>query len=160
MTRREQFTIRNSPLAQSAGCAIVIGLALTTPALAGDKDLLPVTPDPNIPSLIGTWDGNADTIGDIYGLRSRRRTVHIFEQTDRRFRGYFTYDEGRRDFFGIIYPDNVTFTWVNPQSKGYNQGHIFSADHISACYVEAGPEATAGCSDLTRISTTPPPPAK
>ncbi len=127
-------------------------------ALAGDKDVLPTTPDPNIPNLIGTWDGNADTIGDIYGLRSRRRTVHITEQTDRRFRGYFTYDEGKITFFGIIYPDNVTFTWVNPKSKGYNNGHIFAPDHISACYVEAGEQATAGCSDLKRISTTPPSP--
>lgn len=130
-------------------------VAMPFAATAGDQDLLPVVPDPNIPNLIGTWDGNADTIGDIYGMRSRRRTIHIFEQTDRRFRGYFTYDEGRRDFFGIIYPDNATFTWVNPRSRGYNHGHIFGPDRISACYVEAGEEATAGCSDLKRVSDKP-----
>ena len=134
----------------------VAGLvAIATPAVADDKDLLPVVKDPNIPSLIGTWDGNADTIGDIYGLRSRRRTIHITEQTDRRFRGHFTYDEGKITFFGIIYPDNVTFSWVNPKSKGYNNGHIFAPGHISACYVEAGEEATAGCSDLKRVSDKP-----
>ena len=134
---------------------VIVSFAASTPALAADNDLLPVPPDPNIPSLIGTWDGNADTIGDIYGLRSRRRTIHITEQTDRRFRGYFEYDEGKIAFFGIIYPGNVTFTWVNPKSKGYNHGHIFGPDHIAACYVEAGEQATAGCSDLKRISDKP-----
>ena len=136
----------------------VIGLALIAAgarANAADKDIIATTPDPNIPNLIGTWDGNADTIGDIYGLRSRRRTIHIFEQTDRRFRGYFVYDDGRRDFFGVVYPDNKTFTWVNPKSKGYNHGTILAPDHIGACYVEAGDQATAGCSDLKRVSTTP-----
>ena len=138
-------------------CALMAAgvVALAGPALAGDKDLLPVVKDPNIPNLIGTWDGNADTIGDIHGLRSRRRTIHIVEQTDRRFRGYFVYDEGRRDFFGVIYPDNKTFTWVNPKSKGYNHGSILGRDRIGACYVEAGAEATAGCSDLTRVDPKP-----
>ncbi len=129
--------------------------AAAGPAVAADTDLLPAAKDPAIPNLIGTWDGNVDTIGDIHGLRSRRRTVHITEQTDRRFRGHFVYSEGRRDFFGVIYPDNVTFTWVNPNSKGYNHGHIFGPDRISACYVEAGPEATAGCADLKRIDPKP-----
>ena len=135
----------------------IIATLVLAPAVApaADKDLLPTLPDPGIPNLVGTWDGNADTIGDINGLRSRRRTIHITEQTDRRFRGHFVYDEGKISFFGIIYPDNVTFTWVNPKSKGYNNGHIFSAGHISACYVEAGAEATAGCSDLKRVSDKP-----
>ncbi len=138
-------------------CALMAAgvVALAGPALAGDKDLLPVVKDPNIPNLIGTWDGNADTIGDIHGLRSRRRTIHIVEQTDRRFRGYFVYDEGRRDFFGVIYPDNKTFTWVNPKSKGYNHGNILGPDRIGACYVEAGADATAGCSELTRVDPKP-----
>ena len=129
--------------------------ALATHAVAADKDLLPTVPDPDIPSLIGTWDGNADTIGDVYGLRSRRRTIHITEQTDRRFRGHFVYDEGKINFFGVIYPDNKTFTWVNPKSKGYNHGSILGPDHIGACYVEAGDQATAGCSDLKRIDAKP-----
>jgi hypothetical protein len=132
-------------------CIATVG----TIAHAADKDLLPTVPDPNIPSLIGTWDGNADTIGDIYGLRSRRRTIHITEQTDRRFRGHFVYDEGKISFFGVIYPDNKTFTWVNPKSKGYNHGSILGPDHIGACYVEAGEQATAGCSDLKRIHAKP-----
>jgi hypothetical protein len=134
--------------------ALLCALAATS-AVAADKDLLPVDIDPNIPSLIGTWDGNADTIGDVFGLRSRRRTIHITEQTDRRFRGHFVYDEGKVSFFGVIYPDNVTFTWVNPKSKGYNHGRIIGPDRIGACYVEAGEQATAGCSDLKRIKTNP-----
>lgn len=102
------------------------------------------------PSLLGTWSGKTDSIGDIFGLRTRDRTVHITEQTDRRFRGYFTYEAGRKDFFGIIFPDNTSFAWVSPTSKGEVHGRILGPDHIAACYVEAGPDATAGCSDLTR----------
>ncbi|WP_339085134.1 hypothetical protein [Hyphomicrobium sp. ghe19] len=107
------------------------------------------------PSMIGTWSGKNFTIGDIHGLRVRDRTVHITEQTDRRFRGYFVYEAGRKDFFGVVFPDNASFGWVSPTSKGYVQGHILSADHISACYLEPGAEATAGCSDLTRTSAKP-----
>ena len=106
-------------------------------------------------NMIGTWSGRNDTIGDVFGLRTRPRTVQITEQTDRRFRGYFTYDAGRVDFFGIVYPDDVSFTWVSPQSRGTVQGRILSRDRIAACYAEAGAEATAGCSDLTRTSATP-----
>jgi hypothetical protein len=106
-----------------------------------------------IPSFLGTWTGKTDSIGDVFGLRSRDRTVHITEQTDRRFRGYFEYEAGRKDFVGIIHPDNVTFNWVSNTSKGYTNGRFLDADHISACYVESGAEATAGCSDLKRVVT-------
>jgi hypothetical protein len=81
--------------------------------------------------------------------------VQITEQTDRRFRGYFTYEGGRVDFFGIVFPDNGTFAWASPQSKSTVQGRILAAERIAACYVEGGAEATAGCSDLTRTSNTP-----
>ncbi|MDH4981360.1 hypothetical protein [Hyphomicrobium sp. D-2] len=104
----------------------------------------------DVPNLVGTWSGKNDTIGDVFGLRSRDRTVHITEQTDRRFRGYFTYEDGRKDFFGIIFPDDVTFAWVSRTSKGEVHGRILAPDHIAACYVEGGAEATAGCSDLKR----------
>ncbi len=107
------------------------------------------------PSMIGTWSGKTNTIGDIYGLRTRDRTVHITEQTDRRFRGYFVYEAGRKDFFGIVFPDNVSFAWVSPTSKGEVHGRILGPDHIAACYVEAGEQATAGCSDLTRTDKKP-----
>ena len=105
--------------------------------------------------MIGTWSGRNDTIGDVFGLRTRPRTGEITEQTDRRFRGYFSYDGGRVDFFGIVYPDDASFTWVSPQSKGTVHGRILSPERIAACYAEAGAEATAGCSDLTRLSRTP-----
>lgn len=108
-----------------------------------------------IPSLIGTWSGKVDTISDKKGLVTRDRTVHITEQTDRRFRGYFTYEAGRKDFFGVIYPDNISFTWVAPNSRGYNHGRILSAGRISACYVESWEEATAGCADLAKTSDVP-----
>ncbi len=105
---------------------------------------------PAIPNLIGTWSGQNHTIGNVFGLRTRLRTVEITEQTDRRFRGHFVYEGGRVDFFGIVFPDDVSFAWVSPSSKGTVQGRILGPDHIAACYVEGGAEATAGCSDLTR----------
>lgn len=106
--------------------------------------------DDKIPSLVGTWSGDNNTISDKKGLQTWKKTIHITEQTDRRFRGHFTYSAGRKDFFGVIYPDNVTFTWVASDSKGYNHGRVLGADRISACYVEPGEEATAGCADLHR----------
>ena len=103
-----------------------------------------------IPDLVGTWAGENRTISDKKGLKSWPKTVHITEQTDRRFRGYFDYSAGRKTFFGVIYPDNVAFTWVATDSKGYNHGRILGRDTIAACYVEPGEEATAGCSELVR----------
>jgi len=124
--------------------AAILCLAAVSGVQAGD-----------IPSLVGTWSGKNDTIGDIFGLRTRQRTVHITEQTDRRFRGYFTYEGGRKDFFGIVFPDDTSFAWVSPTSKGEVHGRILAADHIAACYVEGGDEATAGCSDLKRTDSKP-----
>lgn len=108
-------------------------------------------PSGDMPKLLGSWSGQNHTISDKKGLLTRERTVHITEQTDRRFRGYFVYAEGRKDFFGVIYPDNTSFTWVASDSKGYNHGRILGPDRISACYVEPGAEATAGCADLARV---------
>lgn len=110
-----------------------------------------VAADRAVPNLVGTWTGNTDTIGPAKGLRTRARTVHITEQTDRRFKGYFDYEDGHKDVYGIIFHDNASFAWVTPTSKGYSHGRILSADHIASCYVESGEQATAGCSDLTRI---------
>jgi hypothetical protein len=104
----------------------------------------------DIPNLIGTWIGDNNTISDKKGLKTWKKTILIAEQTDRRFRGHFVYSAGRKDFFGVIYPDNKSFTWVASDSKGYNHGRILGPDHIAACYVEPGAEATAGCADLTR----------
>lgn len=109
----------------------------------------------DVPSVVGTWSGKTNSIGNVYGLRTRDRTVHITEQTDRRFRGYFVYEDGRKDFFGIVFPDNISFAWVSPASKGQVQGRILTPDHIAACYVESGENATAGCSDLTRTDKKP-----
>lgn len=108
-----------------------------------------------IPNMVGTWSGKTDSIGDKFGMRTRDRTVHITEQTDRRFRGYFDYEDGHKDIFGIVFPDNVSFAWVSKISKGTVQGRILGPDHIAACYIESGPDATAGCSDLKRTSAKP-----
>ncbi len=123
----------------------VAAVALSQPSLAADSG----------PNLVGTWSGHTDSIGDIYGLRTRERTVHITEQTDRRFRGYFVYEGGRRDFFGIVFPDNTSFAWTSTAAKSVTEGRILGDDHMAACYIEAGTEATAGCSDLTRVDKKP-----
>ena len=106
--------------------------------------------DDAVPNLIGTWVGDNKTISDKKGMKTWKKTVQITEQTDRRFRGHFVYSAGRKDFFGVIYSDNTSFTWVASDSKGYNHGRILGTDHIAACYVEPGEEATAGCADLKR----------
>ncbi len=107
--------------------------------------------DEAIPNLVGTWVGENRTVSDKKGYRIwGEKTVEITEQQDRRFRGHFTYADGTKHFFGVIYPDNLSFTWVASDSKGYNHGRILGPDRIAACYVESGEEATAGCADLTR----------
>ncbi|MCH9807184.1 MAG: hypothetical protein K0U74_05570 [Alphaproteobacteria bacterium] len=108
-----------------------------------------------IPSMVGTWQGENHTISDKKGLRTWKKTIHITEQTDRRFRGHFTYSAGTKKFFGVVYPDNVSFSWVASDSKGYNHGRILGPDRITACYVESWEEATAGCADLQRTSKKP-----
>ena len=103
-----------------------------------------------IPNLLGEWRGINQTVSDLKGFREWEKTVYITEQKDRRFRGHFEYSEGRKDFFGIIHPDKRHFTWVASDSKGYNFGRIHRRNRISACYVEAWEEATAGCAVLER----------
>jgi hypothetical protein len=105
----------------------------------------------DIPNLIGTWVGENRTVSDKKGYQVwGTKTVEMTEQQDRRFRGHFTYAAGTKNFFGVIYPDNVSFTWVASDSHGYNHGRILGRDRIATCYVESGPDATAGCADLTR----------
>lgn len=104
----------------------------------------------NIPSLIGTWTGKNNTLSEQRGFRTWEKKVEILEQKDRRFKGTFSYTDGTKDFFGVIHPDNVTFTWVAANSRGYNIGKILEKNRISACYVESGIDATAGCADLLR----------
>ena len=105
----------------------------------------------DIPNLVGTWVGENRTVSDKKGYKIwGEKTVEITEQQDRRFRGHFTYPAGTKKFFGVIYPDNTSFTWVATDSKGYNHGRILGPDRIAACYVELGEDATAGCAELTR----------
>jgi len=104
-----------------------------------------------IPSLLGTWGGENNTVSEKKGYKTRKKTIHITEQKDRRFKGHFTYSGGRVDFFGVVYPDNKSFTWVSPGSRGFNHGRILTKEKISACFVEAGIDATAGCATMQKI---------
>ena len=111
------------------------------------------TPDSqtDIPNLLGTWKGENVTVSDLKGYKDwGNKVVHITEQKDRRFRGTFTYPDGTKNFFGVIYPDNKSFIWVASNSRGYNHGRILGKDRIAACYIESWEEATAGCATLDR----------
>jgi hypothetical protein len=104
-----------------------------------------------IPNIVGTWSGVNLTVSDEKGYKTwDNKTITITEQQDRRFRGTFTYADGTKNFFGVIYPDNKTFTWVSTQSKGFVHGQILGDLSIGACYVETYEHATAGCATLLK----------
>ncbi|WP_417541725.1 hypothetical protein [Methylophaga thalassica] len=104
-----------------------------------------------IPNLVGTWSGVNLTVSDEKGYKTwDDKTVTITEQQDRRFRGTFTYADGTKHFFGVIYPDNKSFTWVSTPSHGYVHGRILNDNTIGTCYVETWEHATAGCAKLER----------
>ena len=105
-----------------------------------------------VPNLVGEWKGMNHTISDSKGYLEWEKTLTISEQKDRRFKGAFDYSEGNVKFSGVIFGDNTSFAWVSEGSKGYNMGKILGDDKISACYVEAGEQATAGCAELMRNS--------
>lgn len=112
-------------------------------------------PESSVPQLVGTWVGSNQTVSDLKGYKYwGEKTVYITEQKDRRFRGHFSYPDGTKNFFGVIYPDNLSFTWVASDSRGYNHGRILGTDQISACYVESWEQATAGCAELGRTGET------
>ena len=104
----------------------------------------------NIPNLVGTWIGINKTVSEDRGYRTWEKKVEILEQDERRFKGRFSYTDGTKEFFGVIHPDNKTITWVATNSRGYNMGKLLDQNKISACYVESGIDATAGCAELTR----------
>lgn len=110
----------------------------------------PAQADGNTPNLIGIWTGENKTYSDKKGYQTWTKTIEITEQKDRLFKGHFTYSAGTKYFYGVIYPDNTSFTWVGVDSKGYNHGRIYGTERISACYVESGEEATVGCVELTK----------
>ena len=109
-----------------------------------------VSANDHIPNIVGTWLGVNKTISEQRGLRTWEKKVEIIEQDGRRFKGTFSYTDGTKNFFGVIHPDNKTITWVASNSRGYNLGKILDKNRISACYVESGIDATAGCADLKR----------
>ena len=104
-----------------------------------------------IPNMVGTWKGENVTVSDLKGYKVwGEKVIYITEQKDRRFRGNFTYPDGTKNFFGVIYPDNISFTWVASNSRGFNHGRVLGKDTIGACYVESWEQATAGCATLER----------
>ncbi|WNB74031.1 hypothetical protein [Methylomonas koyamae] len=106
--------------------------------------------DDQVPDLVGTWTGENQTYSEKKGYSNWNKTIEISEQKGRIFKGQFTYADGTKHFFGVIYPDNASFTWVAVDSKGYNQGRILNKNIISACYSESGADATVGCAELTK----------
>ena len=110
----------------------------------------PSRTDANTPNLVGIWTGENKTYSDKKGYLTWTKTIEITEQKGRLFKGHFTYSAGTKYFSGVIYPDNISFTWVGVDSKGYNHGRINGTDRISACYVESGEEATVGCVEMTK----------
>ena len=104
----------------------------------------------DIPNIVGTWIGENKTLSELRGFRTWEKKVEITEQKGRRFKGTFSYTDGTKNFFGVIHPDNLTITWVASNSRGYNLGKLLTKNRLSACYVESGIDATAGCADLTR----------
>ena len=103
-----------------------------------------------VPNIVGTWVGENKTISEQRGFRTWEKKVEIIEQKGRRFKGKFSYTDGTKNFFGVIHPDNLTITWVASNSRGYNLGKLLTKNRLSACYVESGIDATAGCADLIR----------
>mgnify|MGYP001490552706 CR=1 FL=1 len=110
----------------------------------------PASANDHVPNIIGTWIGENKTISEQRGFRTWEKKVEIIEQNGRRFKGTFSYTDGTKNFFGVIHPDNKTITWVASNSRGYNLGKILDKNRISACYIESGIDATAGCADLKR----------
>ena len=104
----------------------------------------------DIPNIVGTWIGENKTISEQRGFRTWEKKVEILEQKGRRFKGTFSYTDGTKNFFGVIHPDNLTITWVASNSRGYNLGKLLTKNRLSACYVESGIDATAGCADLIK----------
>ncbi len=134
-----------------------IGLALCVGVVMISQGVKVAHADGAIPSILGSWSGENLRLSDRKGYTSVKKTVHITEQKDRRFRGYFDYGSGpeieRKNFLGIIYPDNETFSWVATDSTGYVHGRIHTMDRISACYIETGQSATVGCADMERVAS-------
>ena len=104
----------------------------------------------SIPDLAGEWKGLNQTVSNAKGYSEWEKTLTISEQQDRRFKGSFDYSEGTINFSGVIFGDNTSFAWTSENSQGYNVGRILGENRISACYVEAGEQATAGCAEMMR----------
>ena len=127
-----------------------IKIFIYTLTILGLFNFYPANSSEKVPNIVGTWVGENKTLSEQRGFRTWEKKVEIIEQKGRRFKGTFSYTDGTKNFFGVIHPDNTTITWVASNSRGYNLGKLLSNNRLSACYVESGIDATAGCADLTR----------
>ncbi len=75
--------------------------------------------------------------------------VKISEQKGRIFKGQFTYSDGTKHLFDIIYPDNVSFTWVSVDSKAIIRV-VFIAKTTSASVMWSPTQIPVGCVGLTK----------
>jgi hypothetical protein len=128
----------------------LISIATLASLLINTNICLANSNEDQVPNLVGTWFGENKTYSDKKGYSTWTKSVEISEQKGRIFKGHFSFADGTKHFFGVIYPDNISFTWVSVDSKGYNQGRIYSRNNISACYTESGADATVGCVELTK----------
>ena len=102
-------------------------------------------------NLIGIWEGINKSYSTEKGYRTWKKKIIIFEQNERIFKGNFKYENGEKNFLGVIRSNNKTFYWVSPESKGYIHGKIINNNTIEVCYTEAYKGAAIGCSILKKI---------
>ena len=103
-----------------------------------------------IVNLVGNWEGENKSYSIEKGYRTWKKSITIYEQNERIFKGNFTYAEGETNFLGTIRQNNKDFYWVSPESKGYIHGEILNNNTIEVCYTEAYKGAAIGCSILKR----------
>jgi hypothetical protein len=117
------------------------GIVLASAALAADP-----------PSLVGTWRGMAEGVGSEDGWKQGAVSVVVIEQRGRAVKGYATYPgpsgEGRSDVYGSISVDGKTL--VLADEDGSYSGVLSGPDTLDLCYVEAGPDISSKCMQVTR----------
>jgi hypothetical protein len=119
--------------------ALVGAVAFCGVAAAGDA-----------PDLTGTWRGYSVQITNQQGYRAQENTITITDQNGRRFRGEVKHAGGTENFIGVIRSNNRKFYWVDVEDEGHVVGEIIRPNVIETCYLDAGEDAVAGCTLLTR----------
>lgn len=102
------------------------------------------------PDLKGEWRGYTAQITSETDYYSRENVINITDQNGRRFEGSVKHAGGTEEFIGVIRSDNKTFYWVDLADDGRVHGKVIGEDVIETCYLDAGEDAVAGCTILTR----------